>query len=95
MAGSEWSAAKERLVQTVVQLGFREDLGEAIARNLGSPKAMERMISYLINVKPHSEELLVDEMLAICSEIESWREKKASEQANARYNEILNYGFDE
>jgi hypothetical protein len=95
VAGSEWSAAKERLVQTVVQLGFREDLGEAIARNLGSPKAMERMISYLINVKPHSEELLVDEMLAICSEIESWREKKANEQANARYNEILNYGFDE
>jgi len=95
VAGSEWSAAKERLVQTVVQLGFREDLGEAIARNLGSPKAMERMISYLINVKPHSEELLVDEMLAICSEIESWREKKASEQANARYNEILNYGFGE
>ena len=45
--------------------------------------------------KPHSEELLVDEMLAICSEIESWREKKANEQANARYNEILNYGFDE
>lgn len=95
MAGSEWSAAKERLVQTVVQLGFQEDLGEAIARNLGSPKAMERMISYLINVKPHSEELLVDEMLAICSEIDAWREKKASEQANARYNEILNYGFGE
>jgi hypothetical protein len=46
-------------------------------------------------VKPHSEELLVDEMLAICSEIDAWREKKASEQANARYNEILNYGFDE
>lgn len=45
--------------------------------------------------KPHSEELLVDEMLAICSEIESWREKKASEQVNAKYNEILNYGFDE
>ena len=93
MAGSEWSAAKDRLVRTVVQLGFREDLGEAIARNLGSPKAMERMISYLINVKPHSEELLVDEMLAICSEIDAWREKKASEQANARYNEMLYYGL--
>lgn len=95
MAESEWSRTKSRLVQTVVQLGFREDLGEAIARNLGSPKAMDRMISYLINVKPHSEELLVDEMLAIRSEIDAWREKKASEQANARYNEILNDGFDE
>jgi len=95
VAESEWSAAKDRLVQAVVKLGFRKDLGEAVARNLGSPKAMERMISYLINVKPHSEELLVDEMLAICSEIDAWREKKASEQANVRYNEILNYGFDE
>ena len=55
---------------------------------------MERMISYLINVKPRTEELLVDEMLAICSEIEAWKEKKASEQANARYNAILNDGYD-
>ena len=93
MAESNWNTAKDRLVQTVVRLGFREDLGEAIAKNLGSPKAMERMISYLINVKPRTEELVVDEMLAICSEIDAWREKKASEQANARYNAILNDGF--
>ena len=93
LAESNWNTAKDRLVQTVVRLGFREDLGEAIAKNLGSPKAMERMISYLINVKPRTEELVVDEMLAICSEIDAWREKKASEQANARYNAILNDGF--
>ena len=93
MTGNEWSGTKDRLVKAVVRLGFREDLGEAIAKNLGSPKAMERMISYLINVKPRTEELVVDEMLAICSEIDAWREKKASEQANARYNAILNDGF--
>ena len=33
-------------------------------------------------------------MLAICNEIADWREKKAAREANARYNEILNYGFD-
>ena len=38
-------------------------------------------------------ELVVDEMLAIRSEILVWKEKKASEEANARYNEVLNYGF--
>ncbi len=38
-------------------------------------------------------ELIVDEMLAICSEIDAWKEKKASEEANARYNEMLNYGL--
>ena len=94
MTSNEWNMTKDRLVEVVTRLGFREDLGEAIARNLGSPKAMERMISYLINVKPRKEELVVDEMLSICSEIEAWREKKASEEANARYNEILNYGLD-
>ena len=51
---------------------------------------MERMMAYLYNVKPRSAELVVDEMLAICSDIDAWRNKKASEAANARYNEILN-----
>ena len=35
----------------------------------------------------------MDEMLAIRSEVDGWREKKASEEANARYNEMLNYGL--
>lgn len=32
-------------------------------------------------------------MLAICQEISGWREKKESEEANARYNEMLYYGI--
>ena len=74
-------------------LGFPDELGEAIVKNLGSPKAMDRMTSYLMNVKPTTPELVVDEMLAIRSEIEAWRAKKDSEDANAKYNEMLYYGF--
>lgn len=55
---------------------------------------MSRMLSYLYNVKPQSAELIVDEMLAICSDIDRWKDKKASEEANIRYNEILYYGLD-
>ena len=95
MSYPEWIQKKNELVEAVVRLGFVPELGEAIAKNLGSPKAMERMIAYLEYVKPGTEELIVDEMLAICSDIESWKNKKASEQANAAYNEILNYGFGE
>lgn len=91
---SLWSRTRDDLVCAVVNLGFRAELGEAIARHLGSPRAMERMIAYLKYEKPKSEELVVDEMLAIRSEIDAWREKKASEEANARYNEILNYGLE-
>ena len=54
---------------------------------------MERMIAYLRNVKPRSAELVVDEMLAIRSEIDAWREKKATEEANEAYNEMLYYGL--
>jgi len=57
---------------------------------------MSRMIGYLINVKPTSEELVVDEMLAICSDIERWKEKKASERANAGISDYYRNGlFDE
>jgi len=88
-----WTRTKDELVKSVERLGFPGELGEACAKHLGSPKAMERMISYLDQVKPKSAELIVDEMLAIRSEIDAWKEKKASEEANARYNEILYYGL--
>ncbi|MGX8704750.1 MAG: hypothetical protein ACSW8H_09935 [bacterium] len=89
-----WARTRDELVRTIEELGFPAELGEAIARHLGSPKAMERMIAYLRYVEPRSEELIVDEMLAIRSEIDVWREKKASEEANARYNEMLYYGLE-
>ncbi|MGX8704723.1 MAG: hypothetical protein ACSW8H_09800, partial [bacterium] len=86
--------SRDALVAAVTALGFPAALGEAAARHLQSPKAMERMCAYLAYEKPKTEELVVDEMLAIRSEIDAWREKKASEQANIRYNEILQYGLE-
>ncbi|MBQ8305985.1 MAG: hypothetical protein IJX90_07200 [Blautia sp.] len=91
----EWTRARDDLMDALTGLGFREELGAAIVRNLGSPRAMERMTAYLRYVKPRKEELVVDEMLAICSEIAAWKEKKASEEANAAYNEMLYYGLDQ
>ena len=88
-----WSRTRDDLVCAVELLGFPAELGEIIAKHLGSPKAMERMISYLDYVKPKSEELIVDEMLAIRSEIDAWREKKASEEASAKYYTMMRNGF--
>ncbi|SNU08136.1 hypothetical protein SAMN06297422_11573 [Lachnospiraceae bacterium] len=88
-----WLFSRDNLMTAIRSLGFPDELGEAIVKNLGSPKAMDRMASYLMNVKPTTPELVVDEMLAIRSEIEAWRAKKDSEDANAKYNEMLYYGF--
>ena len=94
MNGSEeWARTKQQLVSEIMKLGFPESLGNEVAVNLGSPKAMERMIAYLHYVKPRSAELIVDEMLAICSDIDRWKKKKASEAANAAYNEMLDAGL--
>ena len=91
----EWARSRDELVQTIRSLGFPDELGEQIAKMLGSPKAMQRMMAYLYNVKPNTAELIVDEALAICRDIYRWREKKASEEANAKYNEMRYFGFDE
>ena len=89
----EWSKTKNRLVEEIAALGFPAELGEMVAKNLGSPQAMERMISYLSYVKPNTAELIVDEMLAICSDINAWKDKKENLEANAKYTEILNNGL--
>ena len=90
---NEWINARNELLATVKDLGFPNELGEEIARNLGGTKAMNRMTSYLQLVKPRSAELVVDEMLAIKSEIDAWRLRKESLEANARYNEMLESGL--
>jgi len=88
-SNDEWVRTKMNLVSSVENLGFPKELGNEVARQLGGIKAMERMIAYLDYVKPRSAEMIVDEMLAICSDIGAWRKKKESEEANSAYNEML------
>ena len=85
----EWSMCRDELVSAIINLGFTSEFGDQIAKQLGSPKAMQRMTGYLNNVKPHSPELIADEMISICTEIDMWKEKKACEEANANYNRML------
>ena len=87
---AEWLYSKEQMTKELLSLGYPESLSDEIAKNLGSPKAMDRMSSYLRYVKPQKVELVVDEMLAICSEINAWKDKKSSEEANSKYNDWLN-----
>jgi len=86
-----WAQARDRLVAAVTGIGFSAELGELMARQLKSPKAIDRMVSYIRQAHPRTEEMLVDEMLAICAEIETWRQKKESQEAQARYNSWLYY----
>ena len=85
-----FSQARDRLVQAVTSLGFSAELGDLCARQIGSPRGIDRLTSYVYNVRPHNEELHVDEMLAIADQISTWHEKKASEEAQWKYSMWLN-----
>ena len=86
-----WSQARDELAAALIFQGFPEELADLLAEQLGSPKAIDRMVSYIRQAHPRTEEMLVDEMLAICAEIETWRQKKESQEAQARYNSWLYY----
>ena len=90
-----WARSRDGLTDALVELGFPKELGNMLAAHLGSPKAIDRLTAYLKNTQPADLQLIVDEMLAIRSEIDAWKEKKANEEANARYNMYLNYGFED
>lgn len=87
-----WVQSRDRLVRAVTALGFDAELGALMAKQLGSPKAIDRMTAYIHQARPRTEEMLVDEMLAICAEIDAWRERKASLDAQSRYYMMREYG---
>lgn len=80
-----WTFSRNRLAGAVVSLGYPEEFADLLAKQLGSPKAIDRMTSYLDQARPGSVEMIVDEMLSICAEIESWRKKKEGREAQAGY----------
>ena len=93
-ASESWKEAYRGLIQTIVRMGYPEEFGKAIAKNLGSEKMMRRMTAYLCSAKPRSAEEIADEMLAIMEDRERWIKKKTTEYYNRKYNEFLYYGLE-
>ena len=85
----EWSEARDRLRKAVTTLGYPSDLADLLAKELGNPRGIDRLTSYIYHAKPGTLETLVDEMLAIKGQIDAWRSKKESEEAQAAYNARL------
>ncbi len=84
-----WAHARNRLAASVGALGYPEEFADLLAKELGSPKAIDRLAVYLDRAKPGSMEMIVDEMLAISAEIDAWRERKESLEAQESYNAWL------
>lgn len=85
-----WAFSRNQLAKAAASLGYPEELADLLAKQLGSPKAIDRMTSWLYQARPGSLEMIVDEMLAIREEIETWREKKENQEAQTGYSAWLN-----
>ena len=85
-----WAWSRDRLAAAVASLGYPEEFADLLAKQLGSPGAIDRMTSYLNQARPGSVEMIVDEMLAIRAEIDAWREKKEARDAQIGYGSWLN-----
>ena len=88
-----WSFSRDRLGDALEDLGFSREIATMLASQLGSPKAIDRMTSYLRQARPRDFETIADEMLAICEEIAAWKRKKESEYANEHFNDIRDETF--
>ena len=85
-----WALSRDGLAKAVASLGYPPEFADLLAKQLGSPKAIDRLAAYIDQARPGSVEMIIDEMLAIRAEIDAWKEKKDSQEAQAEYSRWLN-----
>ena len=85
-----WALSRDGLAKAVASLGYPAEFADLLAKQLGSPKAIDRLAAYIDQARPGSVEMIIDEMLAIRAEINTWKEKKESQEAQAEYSRWLN-----
>lgn len=82
-----------QLYHMLLERGYHEELCDVITRNLNTDFTAARMIGYLCQYSHLKEGEVVDEMLAILSDRNELIKKKETEQAQAKINEMYEYGL--
>ena len=82
-----------QLYDMLLERGYHEELCDIITKNLNTDYTAARMIGYLAHYSRLPEGEVVDEMLAILSDRDALIRKKELEQAQAKINEIYEYGL--
>ena len=50
----EWTEARDRLRNAVSALGYPDELADLLAKEIGSPKGIDRLTAYLDHARPAS-----------------------------------------
>ena len=84
-----WAQARDRLAHAVTALGFPAELADLLAKQLQSPKSIDRMAAWMEYTRPRNMETIADELLAVCADRDTWRAKAESREAQASYSAWL------
>ena len=84
-----------QLYHMLVERGYHEELCDLITKNLNTDFTAARMIGYLCQYSHLPEEEVVDEMLAILSDRNAIIRKKETEEAQAKINEMYEWGLED
>lgn len=90
----ERTEISKQLYQMMAERGYPKNLCDLVTRNLNTDYTAIRMMGYLSHYSYLPEEEVVDEMLAILSDRNALVKKKEAEQAQAKINEIYQFGLD-
>lgn len=77
----------------MLKKGYPEPFCDEVTRNLNTDWTAQRMIGYLSHYQKLRLEDVADEVLVILSDRNRIMEKKSLENINARWNEMMRYGF--
>ncbi len=82
-----------QLYDMMLEKGYNPNLCELVSQNLNTDFTAARMIGYLSHYSNLPDVEIVDEMLSILSDRDAIIRKKEAEQAQAKINDIYNYGL--
>lgn len=85
---------KEELLGALSRLGYPREFGLLLISELKYDKAVTRLLSYIRQFRPKTADVIVDEMLAIKSDFEKYRNSALMEYTNIKNNELMRYGLD-
>lgn len=81
------------LYHLMLKRGYPEPFCDEVTRNLNTDWTAQRMIGYLSHYEKLRLEDVADEVLSILSDRNHIMAKKSTEEANARWNEMMWDGF--
>lgn len=88
------SEKSNTLYKELLKRGFHEELCKEIAfKYMNTDYTATRMLGYLYRINYLSEEMVIDEMLAILEDRERFRKKHEMEEARASINKVYNEGI--